>query len=448
MYDADQNAALDRRPWIRWPHRILGPRPGLKELNLASWTLFLLLMVLPSLFVFFVQNRTEAAFPKLRFGFVYFYGIGQIANEYPATRLYDYDLQQKVFTGIRPLGDHFYGPSPYPPFVALFFSLFARVPFNLAYLLWTGLSLILYGAGILATAEHAFPGERLRNSLILCYSLAFFPFIFYTLLNGRISALAVFAAGLAVFLEGRSKPFQSGLALSLLAYKPPFLLLAIPMLLVTRRFKAFYGFLSGAMILIGLTTVFTGVGIWPVYARFLASFGKFAGVGGHSSVNLSRYIDCSSVSHAIPGGRSTPGLAVLAVAVAAVATALAVLLWKSVGAGRPVQQLAWAATLTWTMILNVYVPLYDSILVVVAIVLTLGALKTLQWRVANGWIGFLSFLIFAGAFVTETIAKDHGVQILSLLFASLGIAQLFLLHLAIRHDASNRTSSVSAVVAL
>jgi Flp pilus assembly protein protease CpaA len=80
------------------------------------------------------------------------------------------------------------------------------------------------------------------------------------------------------------------------------------------------------------------------------------------------------------------------------------------------------------LIVNVYVPIYDSVLVTIAVVLTLGALKDLEWSVATRWITFVSLLIFAVSWKTEVLAKSHGIQLLSIFLAALGLGQLFILY--------------------
>jgi hypothetical protein len=109
-----------------------------------------------------------------------------------------------------------------------------------------------------------------------------------------------------------------------------------------------------------------------------------------------------------------------------------VLLYKSAAGERPEQYLAWAVTLTWTLLLNIYVPTYDSVLVTIAVILTLGALRDMAWSTASDWIIFLSVLIFLSSWVTETIAQRRGIQLLSILIAVLGVGQLYLLHLLVR----------------
>src|SRR6202051_2662704 len=164
---------------VHRPGRIFVLRPGLKGMNLVCWGMFLAFLVVPLFANLWIQFKTgSGSIRKFDSDFVYFYGIGQLVNEYPAVRLYDYSLQMKVFNEIYPTHEAFYGPSPYPPYVALFFGPFARASFESAYLLWVGISLALYIAGIAATVKEVFPRERLKISLIFCFALAFYPFVF------------------------------------------------------------------------------------------------------------------------------------------------------------------------------------------------------------------------------------------------------------------------------
>lgn len=446
MAGADQvaDSEIGKRSLIRWPDEILGPPPGLKGINVLCWAQFIGLILIFS-YLFGMQIRNQSGlFHHWRCDFINFYGIGEIVNEYPAARLYDYTLQTKMFDEINPAPAGTYGPSPYPPFVALFFSLFARFPFNSAYVLWAVVSLTLYISGIAATLRAVFPGEGAKNSLIFCLALEFSPFIVFTFANGQLSAIAIASVGFALLQEKNGKPFRSGLALSLLTYKPTLLLLLIPMLLITRRFKTLFGFITGAAGLMAIATIFDGIQIWPVYAGFLGMFGKVAGLNGHSALNLSIYVDWSSFSHLVPGGRSRIGLAILFCSTAATATWLAFLLWRSARSARPVQYLAWAATLTWTLLLNVYVPIYDSTLVVIAIILTLAALMDLKRTVATGWIVFLSVLIFAVSWVTVAIAVSHQIQLLTVVVAVLGWCQLGFLRRETLKSSSKRPIDLCA----
>ncbi|MGO9776781.1 MAG: glycosyltransferase family 87 protein [Terracidiphilus sp.] len=415
---------------LRWPVRLLGPAPGLKELNLLCWGLFLLGLLPTIAGVVYTQFATSGA---LHADFVYYYGSGKLLNQYPVSQLYDYDLQLKIFNGIYPIHEGKYGPSPYPPFVAWFFSPFARLSFENAYFLWMGISLILYLAGIGAVLAAFFPRQRLKASLFFCFALASRAFLMDTLLNGQLSSVAVFAVGLAVSLERRSKPLYGGLALAILAYKPTLLLVILPMLLLTRKFRMLAGFVAGSAVLLLASTAYAGIGIWSAYLRLLHFFGNTAVLNGHA-LRLWKEVDLNAFSYAIPGGRSTAGLAILVCLFCCIAAWLALLLWKSAAAGSSAQSLAWAATLTWMLLLNVYVPRYDSILVAISLILTLAALQALGWRKAWGRMILLALVVFAVAWITEEIARSYKVQILTIVLFVLGVAQLILLRRAIRRQ--------------
>ena len=411
-----------------WPARILGPAPGLKEINLAAWAIVLAVLATRFLFPVWIQYKAGLiSLPLQPNDFVYFYGIGHIAKDDPAASLYDFDVQMKAFNAVYSSPDHVYGPTPYPPFVGLFFSMFARLSFPAAFFLWAACSLMLYVGGIALAARDGWMGEGARLSLLVCFSLAFYPYFWGILVNGQISTIAVFSVGLAVFEERRSRPYRSGLALAILGYKPTLLLLIVPMLLLTRRWKTLSGLMSGGAVQALVSTAMGGLAIWPTYARFVALFGRAHGLEGHRTMHLFQYIDVASCMQAMEGVNPALGKAILAPVAGLILLALAVLLWKSTRSGAPAQALAWAATLTWTLLLNVYVPMYDAVLVAVTVALTLGAVKALAWDGALKGAIIGSLAIFAVSWISLPVAMKHGVQWLSIALALLGLFQLYLL---------------------
>ena len=413
-----------------WPSRILGPMPGLVELNLACSGLFIGFVVVPLVYPLWLHIRAGEGWSYLLpCDFIYFYAVGRIAHEYPLARLYEHSLLVKTAGEIFPLKGWVWGPSPYPPFVALFFSLFARLPFLPSYILWMATSVALYLGGIAAAIRDAFPRQPLKSSLVYCVALGFYPFFICDLKNGQLSAVAVFAVGMAIALERDKRLFLSGLALAILCYKPTLLLLLFPMLLLTRRFRTLAGFLTGGAALFLLTTAIGGIEIWRIY--FLHALGFLHGfieVQGQSTLQLWEYIDFHTFSYAVSGGRTTAGLVLIGAISLAAAALLAVLLWRSAKSAKPAQQLAWAATITWTLLLNFYVPVWDSILVVLAFILTLRALNDLGWHRAARWIGLIAFLIFAVTWNLTAGDHHHGNQLMMALLFLLGSSQLLLLH--------------------
>jgi hypothetical protein len=125
---------------------------------------------------------------------------------------------------------------------------------------------------------------------------------------------------------------------------------------------------------------------------------------------------------------------------AAVAAFYLVRIWaSSVRAGKTASALMWATTITWTLLLNIYVPVYDSILVIIGTVVTARAMKNFAGR----WFGILCALIFASAWVTVQIAERTGIQVLTILLAALGTLQLCACQREIAMSAHGRSLTTS-----
>src|SRR5205085_3363606 len=124
---------------------------------------------------------------------------------------------------------------------------------------------ILYLAGLAIFSARFFPRDHLKQSLIFCFALSFYPFVMSTLFNGHLSAIGFLALALAFREEDSGRPFLSGLALSACLYKPTLLVLLLPMLLVTRRYKTLLGFTAGVLALATFTTALEGTRVWSGY---------------------------------------------------------------------------------------------------------------------------------------------------------------------------------------
>jgi Glycosyltransferase family 87 len=238
-----------------------------------------------------------------------------------------------------------------------------------------------------------------------------------------------FALALAIREDDRGHEFWSGLALCLCLYKPTLLVLALPMLALTRRVKALLGFAIGLAALVLTTTAFEGFTVWPHFVAALHSFGNSSiGIESHSFLPLAKYVDLTSFSSAIPGGRSWLGLVFFCVVGLSAITFLLRFWWKSAAATEPgIKTLVWATTLTWTLLINVYVPIYDSILIVLSVLLTAAFLpkirvRFIHWSFTVNWI-----LILVCSWISVPVSRATGVQILTLLFTAFGFLQFAML---------------------
>lgn len=405
-----------------WPRRFLGPAPKLKDLSFLLWGLLFVGFILPFSIVIFTSHRPPDA------DFAGFYSMGRILNEHSPRELYDFQLQKRICEEVHPRKGE-YGPLPYPPFVGLVFRPFTLLPYWAAYMLWVVVSLALYAVGLHLVVARFYPQHGFARSLLFALAYCYFPFIGYTVGNGQLTAVGLFALALFLREDDLDHPVRSGLALCLCLYKPTLLLLILPMLLIARRLKALLGFAAGTLLVVLVTGIFEGFAVWPEFLHALRTFGDSSiGVTDHSFLPLKKYVDLTSFSSNVHGGRSWPGVAVF---LCGGCVAFGVLLrfwWKARSWDCNRRTLLWAATLTWTLLLNVYVPIYDSILIVLSLVITAGALCNVAAGAAvRRWFTVLWILILIFSWFSVPLSGITGIQILTLLFAGMGILQFVLL---------------------
>ena len=167
---------------------------------------------------------------------------------------------------------------PYPPYVTAVFGGLARLPLDLAFLVWTGANVLAY-LGCCFMVLRRLPGQwRVAGSITAALSL---PILVSTFQgeNGGLTALGFTLALMALYpLEStsptseRSRLLQLGAGVILLALKPQFLI--VPLILVLARRKKPEIMTSGLSLIAAL-----GAG---VLAGGLASYASFANllVGG------------------------------------------------------------------------------------------------------------------------------------------------------------------------
>ena len=179
--------------------------------------------------------------------FAQFYIAGRILNEHQGGRLYDPSLREDLYPELVPKDSSLRLPFNYPPFIAALFSPLARLSLLTATLVFLGITPLIYVAGMwMLISRFGWPetGHRLFGVLS---ALSFAPFILYTWLGAQISVIGFCAVAFTLCEEDRGRPFLAGMALSMCLYKPTLLLLLLPMLMVTRRFRLLAGFATGGL---------------------------------------------------------------------------------------------------------------------------------------------------------------------------------------------------------
>lgn len=332
-----------------------------------------------------------------------FYIAGQIANEHGANWAYDTGLHFQIYHQMFPKEPPAEAlPYVNPPFLLPVFSVLAQLPYRIALAIWLLVSAALYFAGIRVTEAHCrnIP-NHLRSAAVLL-ALSFAPFIIYCWAWGQLSALGTFFIAMAVHFEKKGKLLLSGCALSLCAYKPTFLLVILPMMLVTKRFRALVGMAVGGALLGLLSFVMVG---WQGIANYLVLLENFRRWKATADTIFQTwlYVDIQSFFHPFLG--NYPLFTVVKFASLAAGVALLLYVWLRVRD----RSFVWAITITASILLNVYTPIYDCSL------LAIPALLVADRLYAQGFLP-LQFRVLVTAlwllpWASQALAHAVGIQL-------------------------------------
>jgi hypothetical protein len=306
--------------------------------------------------------------------FVQFYVAGKILNEYDAGRLYDLDLevdlQHKSAPGTAKDQMLVFANAP---FVVQVCRPFALLPYAWAYIGW-----LVFSAGVYASAvvlllrSIRLSGEIWKTGFLIAISAM--PFLMETWIGGQITVLAFLAFALFAFLRARNRRFLAGLALALAMFKPT--LVAIPVLILVcgRRWRMLGGIATGAVALALASIGTVGIKGCVAWVQTVKFYGRLAS-GTLSAFRRTKYMDVGSFFHLILGDASGLAQVLATLALIAGVAVLAFAWWRSSGWSAPARDLLWAATIAGTLVLNLYTPIYDTILVGIAAALAWSATR-------------------------------------------------------------------------
>ncbi len=354
--------------------------------------------------------------------FVELYVSGRVLNDRQGDRLYDLALEEQISREVVPGAGPLRRAFAYPPFVAILFQPLASLSYSRAFVVFLiATPMVLLGALALLTNSFG-PWTRDERALALLAGLSFFPFIGYNWLGAQISVIAFASVALGLSEESRQRPFTSGLALSMCLYKPSLLVLIVPMLAATGSVRQLAGMATGGVALTLLCVTYAGVPSTLAFADRLRGTVSTS-VTAEGLFNAYRYVDLNAFFRLLPYGRSTAGYIVLAAIALAAGAALGWLWLRSRAAGRTVRLLVWATTLTLSLVLNIYTPLYDTILVVPAAVLAVAAIREDGWQ---GWnrLGPALILVYVTPWIAEFCARTFRIQIYTLVLGAFGMLLL------------------------
>lgn len=382
-----------------------------------------------ALYIFSQITRRPLFKTQLGADFIAFYSAGIAYNEVSPAGIYDRDLTHKILLREMPdLPPEERYPYVNAPFFILPFPLLSRLPYVYAYLAWLLISITGFGAGLTLLWKTLDAIPRTEFRLVLLVSFSFMPLLVECLAGGQTTAFGFLAISAAIYLERKEKPLLSGMAVSLLAYKPTLLLLILPMLLFTRRYRALLGVVVGGVFLSALSILAVGKEGCESFIRMLFYFADHS-AGTQSGLKSWKYVDINSFFRLLTGQHAYLRWALTATAYAAIFPVL-LLTWLRTERGAELKDtLMWATTITWTLVANIYLGIYDSALVLLSgllVVHTTFRLREKNSEVFSPILKLMLFMLHTVPWITQPVARLMGVQVFTLVLAGFGMYQISL----------------------
>jgi len=152
--------------------------------------------------------------------FVHFYTLGHLAATRQVDTIYDMQKLHDAQVALVPASKPELYPSVYPPQAALLFIPFSGWSYRPALLVWSAVTMALYGvmvwSGWLAVAD------RFSNRRLIVAAAVVFPPFWNLVLFGQISIFIMAAFWLGWLALERGRSYLAGAAFGLLALKPQF----------------------------------------------------------------------------------------------------------------------------------------------------------------------------------------------------------------------------------
>ncbi|MFT3882064.1 MAG: glycosyltransferase family 87 protein [Gemmatales bacterium] len=347
--------------------------------------------------------------------FAGFYVAAQILDQGDASKLYDRDLHARLYHELLPnLPKEEIIPYVHPPFVVGALRLLIPFSYDTAAAIWLLISMTLYVAGVMLVLQTCPLLDKQHRWLVVLLAVSFEPFLFETWLGGQLSAVAFFSYALAWYFWRRGMAGSSGMALGLCLYKPTLLILIVPLLLLARVWKVLLGMTITGLLLLCASLLMVGWDCTFSYLDVLLAFRKATAGNDEIAIRTWKYVDFNHFYLQLLGPSMLKTVMFIVTSLICVGLMLVPRWWVWKKACEN-HEAIWACTLFLVPLINVYVGVYDSILVVqVAIIVTEVMMRRTNGQLlATRWPYFMLMLAMVPWF-SQPVAKSVGVQLYSL----------------------------------
>ena len=186
------------------------------------------------------------------------------------SQLYDLETQRKIMdAAILPYQRKNLLPYIYPAYVAVLFSPLGAITLDKAFLIWTGINVVVMAWIARRVTQYVRGSPRERLGILVAF-FAWVP-LQLTLSHGQLGLPCALAITETIFSLQARRPWQAGWWLALALLKPQILLLPLLALLIWRCWRTLTAFVAAVVVVAGVS--FAKVGFWIAgYLRFIVEF--------------------------------------------------------------------------------------------------------------------------------------------------------------------------------
>ena len=375
-----------------WLERVIGPLPSEKEARAFGVCGIAIALIACALSLYYGFKGEAFLGRPLGGDFVQFYAAGRILNQHEPAKLFDIPFLAEMEHASLPTMPKtqmlIFGNAPC---IAAIFRPLAMVSYQQAYCVWLVFSAAIYLTGLLMLVR----GDRIAMLLALSTPM----FTLETWIGGQISIFAFLAFALCVRWFQAQRYFLAGVALGLAAYKPSLIAIPLAMFVFGRCWSMLGGLLVSVSLVIAASFATVGIEGMRLWLDTMRVF-RYLATDQESVLRRSKYVDLNSFLTGLFG----PHQIVIVAGYLIVAAALIVLAWAWFRKGPTLL----ATTIASILILNIYVPVYDTIIMIPALVMVPRTKEFRAWMLAFCLVPWL----------TQSAADFLRLQLLTIVIAA------------------------------
>jgi hypothetical protein len=161
---------------------------------------------------------------------------------------------------------------PLPPYAGMVFGLFSFMPYTIAYIIWTSLSVVCLFASAWLVHRYLIPQDLKEKGVSLPY-LVILVFSFYPVIiglqTGQTNSISLLLIILITGFTINQRPIMAGVCAALLLYKPQLALGWLIFWLLLKNYKAIIAFVLTGSFWVGLSLFQKGFSPYVDYWHYI-----------------------------------------------------------------------------------------------------------------------------------------------------------------------------------